>query len=57
MPWLKHEERQTLLRFPLQCVVNLETFYISTNDCFATLQIVYPPCGGRRISPRLIHPP
>lgn len=31
-----------------------EISYVSLDDCFAALQIVYPPCGGRRISPRLI---
>ena len=31
-----------------------EISYVSLDDCFAALQIVYPLCGGRRISPRLI---
>ena len=41
---LKETRREAnAIAFPLQGAVLLETSHISHDDCFAALQIVYPP--------------
>ena len=49
LPMVEHKGRKRACAF-LPSVATFEVSNVSEGDCFAALQIVYPPCGGRRIS-------